>query len=310
MDTTLPQHIQDFAETAASRFSRLGGPQAALRAETDDTVRDAAHVAAAEIGAQELRVRTEPDDRLAAAALCRAAGASMLPYPIVDDLLSVGGARLTLIDKSAPRIDHGDLIGRWLLADLDGNSYTAALSRRGTTKLGPFVVTADGLMPSEHVPHSDIALHLILDAWFILGALERSLTIACQHVKARTQFGKALAEFQAVRFSIADADVAVRGLEELAKFSISRWTADGSRRTWTDAVMVKLHAAQVAVHIMRTCHQLLGALGFCDESDISVIDRHLQPKIRLPVVADGLAARLIADIPTGAVETLFSQPTS
>ena len=42
MKTTLPQDISDFAAVATKRFDRLGGPQAAVRAETDDSVRDAA----------------------------------------------------------------------------------------------------------------------------------------------------------------------------------------------------------------------------------------------------------------------------
>jgi acyl-CoA dehydrogenase len=53
---------------------------------------------------------------------------------------------------------------------------------------------------------------------------------------------------------------------------------------------------------------LLGALGFCDESDVSVLDRHTQPLIRLPVSAEVLALRLMPGIRDGALETLFSDP--
>ena len=37
MKTTLPQDIADFAAVATKRLDRFGGPQAALRAETDDS---------------------------------------------------------------------------------------------------------------------------------------------------------------------------------------------------------------------------------------------------------------------------------
>ena len=39
MQTDLPQDISDFAAVATKRLTRLGGPPAALRAETDDELR-------------------------------------------------------------------------------------------------------------------------------------------------------------------------------------------------------------------------------------------------------------------------------
>ena len=81
MKTALPQDINDFAAVATKRFDRLGGPQAALRAEADDGIRDAARAALGELGAFELDVRSGPDDLLAAAVLCHASGATALPYP-------------------------------------------------------------------------------------------------------------------------------------------------------------------------------------------------------------------------------------
>ena len=63
------------------------------------------------------------DDLLAAAVLCHAAGATALPYPLVEELLAIDGARLALVNPEAPRIDHGDLPGDWIAADLDGNRY-------------------------------------------------------------------------------------------------------------------------------------------------------------------------------------------
>ena len=119
METSLPQHIQEFADVARHRFAILGGPQhCALPAETSDAPRQAAAVALDEIGALDLDVRSDPEDALAGAVMCRAAGATLLPYPVVEDLLAIEGVRLSLIDPRAARVDHGDLPGSWLLADL------------------------------------------------------------------------------------------------------------------------------------------------------------------------------------------------
>jgi hypothetical protein len=308
--TELPQDISDFAAVAAKRLARLGGPQAALRAEADDGVRDAARTALAEVGAFELDVRSAPDDVLAAAVLCQAAGATALPYPLVEELLAVDGARLALVNPDAPRIDHGDLPGDWVAADLDGNRYRPEVGSRPTAKLGPFLVPASLSAPEGTVPAGDVNLHLVLGSWRILGAVQQSLRIVTDHVRARVQFGKPLADFQAVRFAVADAAVAVRGLHELAKFTVSRPESTPLQVRSADALVLRLKASDTARQVLRTSHQLLGALGFCDESDISVLDQHTQPLIRLPLGAEALALHLIPDVPAGSLETLFSRPVS
>ncbi|MCK8642577.1 acyl-CoA dehydrogenase family protein [Mycobacterium colombiense] len=310
MKTDLPQDISDFAAVAAKRLTRLGGPQAALRAETDEAIRDAARAALNDVGAFDLDVRSAPDDLLAAAVLCQAAGATVLPYPLVEELLAIDGARLALVHPKAPRIDHGDLAGDWVAADLDGNRYRPQPGSRTGAKLGPFLVPATVSAPEGTVGAADVNLHLVLGSWRILGALQQSLRIVTEHVRARIQFGKPLADFQAVRFTVADAAVAVRGLHELAKFTICRPDSLPAQIHSADALILRLKAADTARQVMRSSHQLLGALGFCDESDVSVLDRHTQPLMRLPVGTEELAVRLMSCVSDGSFETLFSEPVS
>jgi acyl-CoA dehydrogenase len=310
VNTALPEDIAEFAAVAAKRLARLGGPQAALRAETEDHLRADARDALADLGAFELDVRSSTEDLLAAAVLCQAAGATALPYPLVEELLAIDGARLALVNPEAPRIDHGDLPGDWIAADLDGVPYHPQLSSRTSAKLGPFLVPASLGEPEGTVPARDVDLHLMLGSWRILGALQQSLDITRQHVLARVQFGKPLAEFQAVRFTIADASVAVRGLYELAKYTIWRVESAPAQARSADALVLRLKAADTARQVLRTAHQLLGALGFCDESDVSVLDRHTQPLIRQPVSTEMLALRLIPGVRGGQLETLFSEPVS
>ncbi|CAM4255732.1 Acyl-CoA dehydrogenase, short-chain specific [Mycobacterium basiliense] len=310
MNTELPQDVTEFRTVAAERLAQLGGPPAALRAEADDGIRQAARDALNDVGAFELDVRTGPDDRLAAAVLCQAAGAVALPYPLVEELLSIDGARLALVNPDAPRIDHGDLSGAWIAADLDGNRYHPLPASRSNAKLGPFLVPAALDGPDGSVPAADINLHLMLGSWRILGAMGQSLDIVTAHVRSRVQFGKPLADFQAVRFAVADASVSLRGLCELAKYTVSRPETVPAQICSADALVLRLKAADTARQVLRTSHQLLGALGFCDESDISVLDRHSQPLLRLPLSAEALAQRLIPNAADGSLETLFSDPVS
>ena len=84
--------------------------------------------------------------------LCEAAGATALPYPLVEELLAIDGARLALVNPEAPRIDHGDLPGPWIAADLDGNRYQPQSASRTNAKLGPFLVPATLGAPDGTVP--------------------------------------------------------------------------------------------------------------------------------------------------------------
>src|SRR5277367_5074035 len=148
MKTALPEDVAEFASVAAKRLTRFGGPQAALRAETEEQLRHDARAALSDLGALDLDVRTSSDDLLAAAVLCQAAGATALPYPLVEELLAIDGARLALVNPEAPRIDHGDLAGDWIAADLDGNRYRLQPTSRTSAKLGPFLVPVT-LSPPE-----------------------------------------------------------------------------------------------------------------------------------------------------------------
>jgi Acyl-CoA dehydrogenase, C-terminal domain len=286
---------------------RVGGPQAALASEADDTIRTQAAQALAELGAEDLDARAGGDDLLAAAVLCRIAGAVALPYPLVEELLAVDGARLALVDPVTPRIDHGDLPGDWLAADTDRRSYRVELSERNRGKLGPFLVAATLKSRNVAIDRTDVDLHLVLGSWRILGAIEHALHVTREHVTNRTQFGKTLAEFQAVRFAVADAAVAVAGLHELAKFTLSRPGTVSEGVCSADALILRLGAVETALQVLRTAHQLHGAVGFCDESDVSVIDRHLQPLLRIPLGREELAVRVAQCVSAGHVETPFSE---
>jgi len=310
MKTALPEDIAEFSAVATKRFVRFGGPQAALQAETDDQLRHDARTALSDLGAFDLDVRSSAEDLLAAAVLCQAAGATALPYPLVEELMAIDGARLALVNPEAPRIDHGDLAGDWIAADLDGTRYRVQPASRTAAKLGPFLVPATLGPPDGTVPAADVDLHLTLGSWRIVGAVQQCLEITRQHVVARMQFGKPLADFQAVRFTVADAAVAARGLHELAKYTISRVESVPAQVRSADALILRLKAGETARTVLRTAHQLLGALGFCDESDVSVLDRHTQPLIRLPVSTEVLAMRLLPGIRDGGFETLFSGPVS
>lgn len=306
MRTALPEDVLSFGASARRSLERLGGVDLALRAETDRSLRVPVGAALQALGIGDLDVRGDADQLLAAAELCRVSGSLALPWPVVEDLLAVDGARLALVGPNHPRLDHGDLLGEWCACDLDGNAYDVAIGETGRAKLGPFLVPATLTTEREVRPASDVALHLVLGTWRLLGGVQAAMSQVIEHVGVRVQFGRPLSEFQSVRFSVADASVALRGFEELAKFTVWRLTTASPERALADALALRLHGARKAVELFRTCHQLLGAVGFCDEHHVSVLDRHLQPLIRLPLAAEALSERLSHAVSRGDLESLFA----
>lgn len=307
MNPVLPEEATEFGVTATRAFAALGGVDAARRAE-EAPERRAGEVADAlrALGIDELDPRDDADSLAAAAALCEAAGRVALPYPVPAVLLrDAEGRPFATVPADLVRVDHGDLFERWRVATIDGGARTAALKGGALgSRLGPFV--AD-LLPDGDLEGSaarDVAIQLALTAWQVLGVADRAVELAVEHVNGRIQFGKPISAFQAVQFQLADAAVAVAGLRELGQFTIWR-LAVVPDDALTDVLALRVHALDVARAVLRTCQQLHGAAGVCDEYDISVLARHVQPALRLPCGAERTAAALAAAIRRGGFEGLF-----
>lgn len=236
-------------------------------------------------------------------------------------------------DRGPWRVDHGDLFEEWRVGSVDGWAGRAAPagSRLGS-KLGPFVTVLAGQAKEDATPThedpagdpkgpmrsdcgavpgpggtaEDVRFHLTLSAWVVLGAVERALELAVDHVSTRVQFGQALSSFQAVQFQLADAAVGVNGLREMCRFTLWRLFSDPAH-SLPDALALRLNALDVARAVLRTTQQLHGAAGLCDEYDISILCRHLQPILRLPFGAERSAEELFTSVSDLGFHSLFPQ---
>lgn len=171
------------------------------------------------------------------------------------------------------------------------------------SRLGPFVTDLTLGEPSgDHAV--DVLHHLTLSACRVLGTVDRAVELAVEHVTSRVQFGKPLSAFQAVQFQVADASVAVAGLRELSHFTLWRLHLDPDGAL-PDVLALRVHALDVARAVLRTCQQLHGAAGVCDEYDVSVLARHVQPALRLPWSAERTVAHLSSAIREHGFEGLF-----
>ena len=311
MNPVLPDDAVEFGATARKAFEALGGVDVARSVEED--ARQAGRVADLKktleaLGVFEMNARDDVDTFCAAAALCEEVGRVVLPYPVAAVLLSGDGLPFAVVPDDRTRVDHGDIFNGWRVATLDGTTYEAHQGHRLGSRLGPFVadVALDPASRRElsHDSGMDVRYWLVLTAFQILGAADRAVELAADHVSNRIQFGKPIATFQAVQFMLADAAVAVAGLRELANFTLWR-TATKPEEAGPDVLALRVHAIDVARAVLRTCQQLHGAAGVCDEYDISVITRHIQPALRLPCGAERTAALLADAIQAQGFDGLF-----
>jgi alkylation response protein AidB-like acyl-CoA dehydrogenase len=101
----------------------------------------------------------------------------------------------------------------------------------------------------------------------MVGAATRCLTLTLQHVRARTQFGRRLADFQAVQMRCADLAQDVDSSRCILYRAVEAFDA-GSPERHLLASMAKAWAGETCTRATQTAHLLHGALGFTAEYEL------------------------------------------
>jgi 3-oxo-4-pregnene-20-carboxyl-CoA dehydrogenase alpha subunit len=301
----LGAEAKEYGREALRAFESAGGDGLVQQAEAKPDTREALVASVlAGLGAWELDARTDPDAAEAAAALCRSAGYWALPYPVAERLarptdLDVDG--LIVVAAGAPEGAVAGLDNRWATVTLDGiRSQVVAQSATG-----PAFSAALDLSVIDSEGAGDVALCLVLPCWTLLGMLDRAMALTTAHVRLRKQFGQPLSAFQGVQFQLTDAEVERSGLEILAKYAL--WSIGTARDdALDDALALRLAAIEAAEVVFRVCHQLHGAVGFCDETTLSWLSRYSQPLRRLPLGLSATRDELTRRIGRRGLTGLFS----
>jgi alkylation response protein AidB-like acyl-CoA dehydrogenase len=97
----------------------------------------------------------------------------------------------------------------------------------------------------------------------MVGVSRGALDAAIAYVQERKQFGKSVAEFQAVQFQIAQAATELEAAR-LMVYNASR-LKDGSHPFTAEAAMAKLFSSQVAERVTSLCVELFGGYGYTKE---------------------------------------------
>lgn len=299
MNLELPDAAERFGQEASRALGARGGIAIARQAFVDPQV-PALGVGPLleELGIGELRQAGDVESLMAAVELCRAAGAVALPYPVAARLAGED-VPVAVVDRAHPQADHATVFDRWLVIDQDGASASAQPGGRSLgSRLGFFVAelvpdawTTTGTAESA----KSAALFLTFQSAVALGVCQEAFRLTVDHARQRRQFGKPLARFQSVRFRLAEASTELAGLEELTRYTAVQ-VAQREGAAVVDVLGLRLQMITVSRRLMRTAHQLHGAMGFCDEYDLSVFSRYLQPLTRLPADRPGTVAGLLAAV--------------
>ena len=105
----------------------------------------------------------------------------------------------------------------------------------------------------------------------MVGLAQGALDHAIAYTKERKQFGQAVAEFQAVRFQIAQAATEL-GVARLAVYNAAR-LRDARQPFLTESAMCKLFSSQVAERVTSLAVQLYGGYGYTKDYPVEKLYR-------------------------------------
>lgn len=114
-----------------------------------------------------------------------------------------------------------------------------------------------------------------------LGLGRGALQMAIDYAKERVAFGQPIADFQAVRWMLADAKTELDAAELL--IHRAAWKADRGQRFTEEASTAKLFASEAATRVCNNSLQIHGGYGYMREFDI---ERHLRD-VKLCEIGEG-----------------------
>lgn len=143
-----------------------------------------------------------------------------------------------------------------------GGAAVVAVSEFASTGEVVATVTFDAT-PAERVAGPEAVagvrhLHTAATAAQASGVLAGALRLTTEHVRNRRQFGRALAEFQAVTTQVADVYIAARALD-VAMWS-GAWRLGEGLPAEEDLALAAYHTSEAA-RALYTCQHLHGGLG-------------------------------------------------
>ncbi len=319
MERPWPDEALDFEAGVRGALQRAGGVDLARRSEADPSVRAAVvKPILDELGIRDLDLGGGETEAAATALAVAAAGAFVCPWPLVQQLAVPATLRgevgaVYLRDGVVRRAEHLDIVGRAAAVDIVTHEAQALRMLDGA---GPFVspmaldpfgvrceLSAESFELAALVP-----AHVVLAAFWTVGALGTARDLAVEHARDRQQFGRRIADFGAVQWHLSDIALAHDGLWELAGFSLARLI--DQTLTVADTLALQYLMLESAQSVFIHAHQVLAAIGLCDEHDLTVLERHVQPLLRRPCGITRTLGLLAEEVARSGFDNLYPIPAT
>jgi alkylation response protein AidB-like acyl-CoA dehydrogenase len=186
---------------------------------------------------------------------------------------------VTLLARTGSNPDGRARYGVFFVPDgTSGYSKGERLHKAGWRAMDTRELVFDGcVVPDDHlIGEEGAGLRQFLDvldpgrisvAALSLSLAQAALEMAVAHAQEREQFGRPIADFQAIGHKLADMATET----EAARWMVYRaaWLADTGRPFGQAAAMAKLYASEVANRVASASVQVHGGYGFMRESPIS-----------------------------------------
>nr|WP_090340176.1 acyl-CoA dehydrogenase family protein [Mycolicibacterium malmesburyense]CRL69157.1 acyl-CoA dehydrogenase [Mycolicibacterium malmesburyense] len=169
-----------------------------------------------------------------------------------------------------PRAVDADTAGLILVATdgevRDGAEGTQCESVDPSRKLFDVNATGDG-RPADVARAYEFGV--LATAAQLVGAGQAMLDMSVEYAKQRSQFGKVIGTYQAIKHKLADVHIAVELARPLV-YGAALSLAEGSADTARDVSAAKAAASDAALLAARSALQTHGAIGFTQEHDLSL----------------------------------------
>lgn len=289
MRFSLDQGQRDFAASIDAALGSADVPAAVRAWATGDTAPGRAVWARlAELGITALAVPEEydgigahPVDLVVAV---ERLGRWCVPGPVVE---SVAVAPILLDDSRAVALAGGELIATVAMPPAVPRAVDADIADLVllATEVGVYEGSAADrhesvdparrlfdVVPQGQSHAADVArayeFGALATAAQLLGAGQAMLDMSVEYAKQRTQFGRVIGSYQAIKHKLADVHIALELARPLA-FGAALSLADDSPDTARDVSAAKAAASDAALLAARAALQTHGAIGYTVEHDLS-----------------------------------------
>jgi alkylation response protein AidB-like acyl-CoA dehydrogenase len=205
---------------------------------------------------------------------------AVAPILLADDArsaqLAEGGLIATVaMPPQVPRAVNADIAGLILLAT-DGQVSDASVDAQAGAaheSVDPartlFDVSASGDTQTADTARA-YEFGVLATAAQLVGAGQAMLDQSVEYAKQRTQFGRIIGSYQAIKHKLADVHIAIELARPLV-YGAALSLAEGSADTARDISAAKVAAADAALLAARSALQTHGAIGFTQEHDLSLL---------------------------------------